>query len=75
MVGPIALCVNECTELKTPERVMKVPTMVSQNAPSASASVQSFSDFFRSRTMVEWMKAVAASHGMTDAFSTGSHAQ
>ena len=30
MVGPIALWVNECTELKTPERVMKVPRIVSR---------------------------------------------
>src|SRR6266478_6005566 len=30
MVGPMALWVKECTELKTPERVMKVPRIVSR---------------------------------------------
>ena len=44
MVGPIALCVNECTELKTPERVMNVPRMVSRNVAITSVTVQPLSD-------------------------------
>ena len=74
-VGPMSDWVKLCTELKTPERVMNVPMMVSTKLPSASASVHSLSDFLRSSTMVECMKAVAVSHGRNDAFSTGSHAQ
>ena len=36
IVGPIALWVKEWTELKTPERVMNVPRIVSRNVASTS---------------------------------------
>ncbi len=67
--------VKVCTELNTPERVMKVPTIVSTKLASASARVHSFSIFLRSSTIVECMKAVTVSQGRNEAFSTGSHAQ
>ncbi len=74
-VGPIADWVNECTELKTPLRVMKVPRMVRRKLPSDRLNVHSFSVCRRSCTIAEWRKAVAVSQGRNEAFSTGSHAQ
>ena len=53
IVGPMALWVKECTELKTPERVMKVPRIVNRKAAMTSESVQAFSMRLRSCTMVE----------------------
>ena len=40
-----------------------------------SAAFQSFSMPRFSWTITEWMNAVPSSHGMSDAFSTASHAQ
>ena len=75
MVGPIALWVKEWTELKTPERVMKVPRMVSRNVASTRVAVQPFRMPLRSTSRAEWRAAVAVSQGRNDAFSTGSQAQ
>jgi hypothetical protein len=75
IVGPIALCVNEWTELKTPERVMKVPRIVSRKVASTSVTVQPLRTPLRSVSSAECSAAVAVSHGRNDAFSTGSHAQ
>ena len=43
-VGPMSHWVKECTELKTPERVMKVPRMVSRKLASNSVSVHPLED-------------------------------
>ena len=71
----MALCVNECTELNTPERVMNVPRMVSRNVACTSVTVHPFKIPRRSITTALCSAAVAVSHGSSDAFSTGSHAQ
>lgn len=42
VAGPIELCVSECTELKTPERVMKVPRIVRRNVAMTNVAVQLF---------------------------------
>lgn len=73
--GPIADWVKEWTLKITPERVRKVPSRVSSKVAMMSVTVQIFSVRRRSATMLEWMKAVAVSHGMSDAFSTGSQPQ
>ena len=73
--GPIADWVNEWTELRTPERVRNVPRIVRQNVAMTSERFQTRSIPRRSCTITEWMNAVAVSHGSSDAFSTGSHAQ
>ena len=75
IVGPIALWVNEWTELKTPDRVMNVPRMVSRNVAITSVTVQPLSTPLRSVRIAECTAAVAVSQGRKDAFSTGSHAQ
>ena len=67
--------VKLCTELKTPLRVMKVPSIVSRKVTSASVMVQPLKSPRRSMTWAECKNAVAVSHGMKLAFSTGSQAQ
>ena len=74
-MGPISDWVNECTELKTPLRVMKVPRMVRRKLASDRLNVHSFRMCLRSCTIVEWRNAVAVSQGRNEAFSTGSQAQ
>ncbi len=61
-----------CTEMSTPERTRKVPSSDSENAATASSSVQLLNSPRFSVTASEWMSAVPASQGMKDAFSTGS---
>ncbi len=63
---------NACTEISTPERTRKVPSSDSENAEIASRSVQLLKRPRFSVTASEWISAVPASHGMNDAFSTGS---
>ena len=72
--GPIELFANEWIELTTPERVRNVPNTESSNASATSTMFQTFSMPLRSCTITECRNAVAASHGMSAAFSTGSHA-
>ena len=72
--GPIELCVNEWIELTTPERVRNVPKSDSENARITSRTFQTRSIPRFSWIITEWRNAVAASHGMSAAFSTGSHA-
>ena len=72
--GPIELCVNEWIELTTPERVRNVPKSASENARMTSSTFQTFSIPRFSWIITECRNAVAASHGMSAAFSTGSHA-
>jgi hypothetical protein len=73
--GPMLDCENACTELITPDRVKNVPRIVRQKVDSTSDRFQTRSIPRRSCTITEWMNAVAVSHGSSDAFSTGSHAQ
>ena len=72
--GPIELCVNEWIELTIPERVRNVPKTARQKASTTSSTFQTFSIPFFSCTITECRNAVAASHGISAAFSTGSQA-
>ena len=72
--GPIELCVNEWIESTTPERVRNVPKSDRQNAPITSSMFQTFSMPRFSWIITECRNAVAASHGISAAFSTGSQA-
>ena len=73
--GPIGLCVKACTLASTPLRVRNVPSTVSRKVETINVMVQVFSIPRRSCTITECRNAVAVSHGMKDAFSTGSQAQ
>ena len=72
--GPIELWVNEWIELTIPERVRKVPKSERLNAKITSSTFQTFSIPRFSWIITEWRNAVAASHGIRAAFSTGSQA-
>ena len=61
-----------CTEVRTPERTRNVPSRLSENARIASSTVQVFSASRFSTTIAECSSAVPTSHGMNEAFSTGS---
>ncbi|MNY69165.1 hypothetical protein D3C86_2070610 [compost metagenome] len=61
-----------CTEVSTPERTRKVPSRLSENAAIASSTVQLLNTPRFSVTAREWINAVPTSHGMNEAFSTGS---
>ena len=74
-IGPMFDSVKLCTELSTPDRVRNVPRMVRQNVATTSDRFQTRSIPRRSCTITECRNAVAVSHGSSDAFSTGSHAQ
>ena len=63
---------NECTEVSTPDRTMKAPSSENENAVMASSKVQLLNVPRFSVTDNECTKAVAASHGIKEAFSTGS---
>ena len=73
--GPTADCTNECTDWTTPLRVRKSPNRHSEKAAITSTMFQTLSMPFFSCTMTECRKAVAASHGISAALSTGSQAQ
>ncbi len=61
-----------CTEVSTPERTRKVPSSDRPKAMIASKTVQLRNAPRFSVTASEWISAVPTSHGMKDAFSTGS---
>ena len=61
-----------CTEVNTPERTRNVPTRLSEKAMIAKRIVQVFSASRFSTTTAECNSAVPTSHGMKEAFSTGS---
>ena len=63
---------NACTDVSTPERTRKVPSRLRENATIASNTVQLLKLPRFSVTASEWMSAVPTSHGMNEAFSTGS---
>src|SRR5208282_624306 len=72
---PIDDCANACTELITPDRVRKVPSIESRKVAKMSAMFQTFNMPRFSCIITECRKAVPVSHGMSEAFSTGSHPQ
>uniref|UniRef100_A0A0S6YXA8 Uncharacterized protein n=1 Tax=Mizugakiibacter sediminis TaxID=1475481 RepID=A0A0S6YXA8_9GAMM len=61
-----------CTEVSTPERTRKVPSSDSAKAKIASSSVHARSVPRFSVTACAWISAAPTSHGMNEAFSTGS---
>ena len=71
---PSGLCVNEWIELTTPDRVRKVPKSARQKASVTSRTFHTLSMPRFSWIITECRNAVAASQGMSAAFSTGSHA-
>ena len=73
--GPMFDSAKEWTEVSTPERVRNVPKMESSNVRTISATFQVFSIPRRCSIMTEWRNAVPTSHGMSEAFSTGSQPQ
>jgi hypothetical protein len=72
--GPIELCVKEWIEETTPERVRNVPNSDSANARLTSVTFQTFSMPRFSWIITLCRNAVATSHGISAAFSTGSQA-
>ncbi len=67
--------VKEWTELIVPDRVRNVPKIVSEKAEITKTKFHAWRVPLRCCTMAECRNAVATSHGMSDAFSTGSQAQ
>ena len=64
-----------CTEVSTPDRTRKVPISDSEKVRIASRMVQILSASRFSITTAECNSAVPASHGISEAFSTGSQNQ
>jgi hypothetical protein len=73
--GPSVLSPNAWTDDRIPERVRNVPNSASVKVMITSTMFQMRSIPRRSCTITECRKAVATSHGMRAAFSTGSQAQ
>ena len=63
---------NACTDVRTPERTRNVPSSDSEKAMIASSTVQLLNVPRFSVTASECSSAVPTSHGMKEAFSTGS---
>ena len=61
-----------CTEVRIPERTRKVPSSDNENATSAKSTVQALNTPRFSVAASECTRAVPTSHGIKDAFSTGS---
>ncbi len=61
-----------CTEVNTPERTRNVPSRLSEKAKMAKNTVQVLNTPRFSVAAKECSKAVPTSHGMNEAFSTGS---
>ena len=72
---PIVDAPKAWIESRMPLRTRNVPSSASTNVPQISDTFQILSIPRFSWTMIEWRKAVPTSHGIRDAFSTGSHAQ
>src|ERR1700722_15006814 len=66
---------NACTELTIPDRVSSVPRIVSMNVEKISHTFHVFIIPRFSCIITECRNAVPVSHGISDAFSTGSHPQ
>ena len=63
------------TEVSTPERTRKVPIRLKEKARMASSTVQLLRALRFSTTIAECSNAVPTSHGIREAFSTGSQNQ
>src|SRR6185369_14204632 len=63
---------NACTLVSTPERTRNVPSSESENAKIDSSKVHARKLPRFSVTACEWISAVPTSHGINEAFSTGS---
>ena len=63
---------NECTEIRIPDLTKKVPSKLNEKAIIESKIVQFLNIDFCSHVINECIKAVVMSHGINDAFSTGS---
>jgi len=61
-----------CTLVNMPDRTRNVPIIDIEKATTASISVQARNPSRVASTVTEWSKAVAASQGISEAFSTGS---
>ncbi len=64
-----------CTLVRMPERTRNVPSIDMEKATTPSMMVQTRNASRLARTLAEWSSAVAASHGIRLAFSTGSQNQ
>ena len=73
--GPMFDCANACTELTTPLRVRKVPSMHSRKVQKTSHTFHTFIIPRFSCIITECRKAVPVSQGRSEAFSTGSQPQ
>ena len=73
--GPTLEAPKAWIESRIPDRTMNVPSSANEHVATISDAFQTFSIPRRSWTMIECRKAVPSSHGISDAFSTGSHAQ
>ena len=62
-------------ESRMPERTRNVPSIASTPVASTSETFQTFSIPRFSWIMIECRNAVPTSHGISEAFSTGSQAQ
>jgi hypothetical protein len=72
--APIGPCAKAWIELTIPERVRNVPKSERPKASTTSTTFQTRSIPRFSWIITEWRKAVAASQGISAAFSTGSQA-
>ena len=63
---------NACTLVRIPDRTRKVPSIDMEKATTDSITVHADNAPRVASTDTEWSSAVAASHGISDAFSTGS---
>ena len=61
-----------CTEVSTPERTRNAPSNESEKADTASSTVHALNAPRLAVAASECRSAVPASHGMNEAFSTGS---
>ena len=73
--GPMFDSAKEWTEVSTPERVRNVPNMLSKKVSAMSVMFHVFSIPRRCSIMTECRNPVPTSHGMSEAFSTGSQPQ
>ena len=72
---PIVEAPNAWIESRMPLRTRNVPSSASANVAQISETFQTFSIPRFSCTMIECRNAVPTSHGISEAFSTGSQAQ
>jgi hypothetical protein len=73
--GPTVEAPKAWIESRIPDRTMNVPSSASEHVATISDAFHTFRIPRRSWTMIECRNAVPSSHGISDAFSTGSQAQ